>query len=119
MSRMETNSYIEVFLYESNEHLQAMNDNILKLENDPNNHEIVNEIFRSAHTLKSMAGTMEYKDIASLTHQMENVMDDIRNKKLDVSTEVIDIAFDAIEYLEEMVNSIVEGGCGEKGITGL
>src|SRR5699024_5537146 len=119
MSRMETNSYIEVFLDESNEHLQAMNDNILKLEKDPNNLEIVNEIFRSAHTLKGMAATMEYKDIASLTHHMENVLDDIRNKKLDVSTEVIDIAFDAIEYLEEMVNSIVEGGSGEKDITGL
>ena len=116
---METNSYIEVFLDESNEHLQAMNDNILKLEKDPNNLEIVNEIFRSAHTLKGMAATMEYKDIASLTHHMENVLDDIRNKKLDVSTEVIDIAFDAIEYLEEMVNSIVEGGSGEKDITGL
>src|SRR5699024_1260678 len=81
--------------------------------------EIVNEIFRSAHTLKGMAATMEYKDIASLTHHMENVLDDIRNKKLDVSTEVIDIAFDAIEYLEEMVNSIVEGGSGEKDINGL
>lgn len=116
---MDTNPYLELFLDESNEHLQAVNDNLLKLEKDPVNLDIVNEIFRSAHTLKGMAATMEYKDIATLTHHMENVLDDIRNQKLDVSTEVIDISFDAIEFLEEMVNSIAEGGSGEKDITSL
>ena len=116
---MDTNPYLELFLDESNEHLQAVNDNILKLEKDPTNLDIVNEIFRSAHTLKGMAATMDYKDIASLTHHMENVLDDIRNKKLEVNTEVIDIIFDAIESLEEMVNTIAEGGSGEKDISHL
>src|SRR5699024_3555138 len=64
--------YIDVFLDESHEHLQAINDNLLSLEKQPENLEIVNEIFRSAHTLKGMAATMEFTDLASLTHQMEN-----------------------------------------------
>lgn len=116
---METNPYLELFLDESNEHLQAVNDNLLKLEEEPTNLDIVNEIFRSAHTLKGMAATMEYSDIATLTHHMENVLDDIRNQELNVTTDVIDISFDAVELLEEMVKSIAEGGAGERDISSL
>lgn len=116
---METSQYIEMFLDESREHLQAVNDNLLKLEKHPQNLQLVNEIFRSAHTLKGMAATMDFKDIASLTHQMENVLDKIRNNELAVTTEVIDITFSAIEYLEEMVQAIGEGNDGKKDVTAL
>src|SRR5690625_7579823 len=78
---MDTNQYIEMFLDESSEHLQAVNDNLLKLEKHPQDLSLVSEIFRSAHTLKGMAATMEFKDIASLTHQMENVLDKIRHNE--------------------------------------
>src|SRR5690625_2771600 len=116
---MDTNQYIEMFLDESSEHLQAVNDNLLKLEKHPQDLSLVSEIFRSAHTLKGMAATMEFKDIASLTHQMENVLDKIRHNELAVSTEVIDITFTAIEYLEEMVQAISEGNDGKKDVTPL
>ncbi|WP_428909629.1 chemotaxis protein CheW [Niallia sp. Krafla_26] len=116
---METNQYLEVFLDESREHLQAVNDNILKLEKEPTNIEIINEIFRSAHTLKGMSATMGFDDIAALTHKMENVFDQIRNNKINVSSKVIDIIFLAIEYLEEMVQSISEGKDGKKDVTEL
>src|SRR5699024_12819363 len=66
-----------------------------------------------------MAATMEFKDVASLTHQMENVLDKIRHNELAVSTEVIDITFTAIEYLEEMVQEISEGNDGKKDVTAL
>lgn len=72
---MDTQQYLDIFLDESQEHLQSINDFILKLEEDPSNLEYVHEIFRSAHTLKGMAATMGYDDIASLTHKMENVLD--------------------------------------------
>src|SRR5699024_2669149 len=114
MWQMDTNDYIEVFLDESNEHLQSMNDHLLELEKNPEDLEIVNEIFRSAHTLKGMAGTMAFDDIASLTHKMENVFDKIRNQALEVSEDVIDIIFEAIESLEEMVGAIGEGEDGNK-----
>ncbi|WP_337018063.1 chemotaxis protein CheA [Oceanobacillus massiliensis] len=116
---METDQYLEVFLDESREHLQAVNDNILELEKQPEDLNLVNEIFRSAHTLKGMAATMGYEDIASLTHKMENVLDLMRNHKLKVSTEIIDVIFLAIEYLEDMVNSISEGNDGKKDVSGL
>ncbi|AXI10046.1 chemotaxis protein CheA [Oceanobacillus zhaokaii] len=116
---METDQYLEVFLDESREHLQAVNDNILKLEKKPDDLDIVNEIFRSAHTLKGMSATMGYEDIASLTHKMENVLDQIRNNKLTVTTEVIDIIFLAIEYLEDMVDSISAGKDGKRDVSEL
>lgn len=116
---METDQYLDMFLDESREHLQAVNDHILELEKQPENIELVNEIFRSAHTLKGMAATMGFEDIASLTHKMENVLDGIRNYKLKVTTEVIDIIFVAIEYLEDMVESIADGNDGKKDVTEL
>jgi two-component system, chemotaxis family, sensor kinase CheA len=116
---MDTDQYLEVFLDESREHLQAINDNLLRLENAPTEIDIVQEIFRSAHTLKGMSATMGYEDIASLTHQMENVLDKIRHHELEVSTKVIDITFSAIEALEEMVQSVSDGNDGKKDVTSL
>ncbi|WP_156288232.1 chemotaxis protein CheA [Oceanobacillus salinisoli] len=116
---METDQYLDMFLDESREHLQAVNDNILKLEKQPENIDIVHEIFRSAHTLKGMAATMGFEDIASLTHKMENVLDQIRNYQLTVTTEVIDVIFIAIEYLEDMVQSIGDGKDGKRDVSEL
>jgi len=111
------NQYLEVFIEESKEHLQSCNEKLLELEKDPQNLIIVNEIFRSAHTLKGMAATMGYEDLANLTHQMENVLDAIRNHKLTVFTELLDVVFDAVDYLEEMVLHIASGGDGKKDVT--
>lgn len=113
---MDTNQYLEMFLEESKEHLQACNEHLLELEKNPEDLAIVNEIFRSAHTLKGMSATMGYEDIADLTHKMENVLDAIRNSHIRVSTEILDIVFKAIDYLEEMVMDIEEGGTGKKNV---
>ncbi|RFU71000.1 chemotaxis protein CheA [Peribacillus saganii] len=117
---IETNNqYFELFLEESTEHLQAVNDHLLKLEEQPGNIEIVGEIFRSAHTLKGMSATMGYTDIADLTHHMENVLDLIRNKKLSVTTAVVDLIFESVESLEGMVDSIRNGGDGKRDVSSL
>lgn len=110
---MDMNQYLEVFIEESKEHLQACNEHLLELEKNPDNLTIVNEIFRSAHTLKGMSATMGYEDLANLTHQMENILDAIRQKKLAVTAELLDIVFLATDYLEEMILSISEGGNGK------
>ena len=80
---------------------------------------IVNEIFRSAHTLKGMSATMGYEDIADLTHVMENILDAIRNSKLQVTSEILDVVFQAVDYLEEMVQDIEAGGTGKKDVSSL
>lgn len=113
---MDTNQYLEMFLEESKEHLQACNEHLLELEKNPDDLAIVNEVFRSAHTLKGMSATMGYEDIADLTHKMENVLDAIRNSKISVSTEILDIVFKAVDYLEEMVMDIEAGGTGKKDV---
>ncbi|MCM3409107.1 chemotaxis protein CheA [Metabacillus litoralis] len=114
---MEMNQYLEVFIEESKEHLQACNEKLLELEKNPTDLSIVNDIFRSAHTLKGMSATMGYEDLASLTHQMENVLDAIRNEKLSVSAEILDVVFASVDDLEEMVFSIAEGGDGKKDVS--
>ncbi|WAA13583.1 chemotaxis protein CheA [Fervidibacillus halotolerans] len=113
---MEMNQYLEVFIEESREHLQNCNEQLLQLEKNPENITIVNEIFRSAHTLKGMSATMGYEDMANLTHQMENVLDGIRNGKFDVSSDLIDLIFIAIDQLEAMVESIASGGDGSADV---
>ncbi|RFB19044.1 chemotaxis protein CheA [Bacillus sp. HNG] len=114
---MEMDQYLEVFIEESKEHLQACNEHLLELEKEPENISIVNEIFRSAHTLKGMSATMGYDDLASLTHQMENVLDGIRNMKITVTPSLLDIVFKAVDYLEEMIFSIADGGDGKKDVS--
>ncbi len=114
---LSTSEYLDVFIDESQEHLQSLNDNLLLLENEPTNLAIVGEIFRSAHTLKGMAATMGYDDLAHLTHSMENVLDLIRNQKLDVSTPVLDVVFAAVDDLEAMVNDIASGGTGKRDVS--
>ncbi len=114
---MDMGQYLEVFIEESKEHIQACNEHLLELEKNPKNLSIVNEIFRSAHTLKGMSATMGYEDLANLTHQMENILDAIRQSKLSISAELLDIVFLAIDHLEEMVQSISEGGDGKSDVT--
>jgi two-component system, chemotaxis family, sensor kinase CheA len=114
---MELNQYLEVFIEESKEHLQACNEQLLELEKNPQDLSIINEIFRSAHTLKGMSATMGYEDLASLTHQMENVLDAIRNNRLATTPEIVDVIFMAVDHLEDMVQSIASGGDGKKDVT--
>ncbi|WP_040758244.1 chemotaxis protein CheA [Sporosarcina newyorkensis] len=114
---MDTNQYLDMFIEESKEHLQACNEQLLALENNPDDLGIVNEIFRAAHTLKGMSATMGYEDIADLTHKMENVLDAIRNSKISVTTEILDVVFEAADDLELMVLDIEAGGNGKKDVS--
>ncbi|MED0656756.1 chemotaxis protein CheA [Anoxybacillus ayderensis] len=114
---MDMNQYLEVFIDESKEHLQTINEQLLELEKNPDDVSIVNEIFRSAHTLKGMSATMGFEDLANLTHQMENVLDGIRNGKIAVTPELLDVIFRAVDDLEAMVVSIAEGGDGRRDVT--
>lgn len=109
--------YLDVFIDESQEHLQAINDNLLLLEENPDDLSIVSEIFRSAHTLKGMAATMGFDDLAHLTHSMENVLDLIRNSKLKATSEVLDVVFAAVDDLEAMVLDISSGGDGKRDVS--
>ncbi|WP_347941846.1 chemotaxis protein CheA [Peribacillus simplex] len=113
---MDMNQYLEVFIEESKEHLQTCSEQLLVLEKNPEDLSIVNEIFRSAHTLKGMSATMGYEDLANLTHKIENVLDAIRNSQIALSPELFDVIFLAVDDLEAMVMSIAEGGDGKRNV---
>lgn len=114
---MEMNQYLDMFIEESKEHIQAINDHLLVLENDPENVNLINEIFRSAHTLKGMAATMGFEDMAALTHEMENVLDQARNHKLVINTDIMDVIFKCVDVLETMLYSIAGGGDGKEDVS--
>ena len=105
---MDVSQYLEIFIDESNEHLQNLNTQILNLESDPENMDTINEIFRAAHSLKGMAGTMGYKRMQTLTHDMENVFSEVRNGHIKVSPDMVDILFQCLDALDEYVNNIKE-----------
>jgi two-component system, chemotaxis family, sensor kinase CheA len=109
---MDMNQYLSMFIDESNDHLQALNENMLQLESIPEDIAIVQVIFRSAHTLKGMAATMGFEDLASLTHQMENVLDLVRNDKLKMQDFIFDTLFKSLDALQSMVQDIMQGGQG-------
>lgn len=106
---MDTNQYLDLFLDESREHLQNMNAKLLELENNPGDTAIVNEIFRSAHTLKGMSATMGYESMADLTHKLENVLDAIRHGERAVNEAIMDALFASVERLESMTEAIANG----------
>jgi len=110
---MEMNQYMSIFIDESNDHLQSLNENMLRLEQQPEDISIVQIIFRSAHTLKGMSATMGFEDLAALTHEMENVLDLVRNSKLSMNGHIFDTLFKCLDALEAMVQDIINGGTGK------
>lgn len=105
---MDLSQYLEIFIDETKEHLQTLNDQVLILEAEPENIDTVNEIFRAAHSLKGMAGTMGFKRMQRLTHDMENVFSEIRNGKLNVNADMVDIVFKCLDAIEGYLTNIIE-----------
>ncbi|CCQ93034.1 Chemotaxis protein CheA [[Clostridium] ultunense Esp] len=107
---LDLNQYINLFVEEAKEHLQNMNEALLELEKDKDNVSLINELFRVAHTLKGMSGTMGFVNMANLTHEMENVLEGIRSHEIELSETVIDIIFECFDVLDDSVNQIAENG---------
>ncbi|HDR7795433.1 TPA: chemotaxis protein CheA [Bacillus luti] len=103
---------LNIFFEESEEHLQSLNENVLILEQNPADMGVVGEIFRSAHTFKGMSASMEFTEMADLTHKMENVLDEIRHGNIVVNANIIDVIFECIDNLEKMVADVQQGGIG-------
>ncbi|MBR1669963.1 MAG: chemotaxis protein CheA [Butyrivibrio sp.] len=105
---MDVSQYLSVFLDEAKEHIQSLNDNIMILEQDPENEDCINEIFRSAHSMKGMAGTMGYTRMQNLTHDMEDVFSDVRGGKIKIKSADIDVLLQCLDAIQEYVDNITE-----------
>ncbi len=97
---MDVSQYLEIFIDETSEHIQSLSDNIMALESEPDNQDVVNEIFRAAHSLKGMAGTMGFKRMQHVTHDMENVFQEVRNETIKVDSDMIDLLFQCLDAIE-------------------
>lgn len=107
---MDMSQYLEIFIDESKEHLQLLNQSLLSLEQDPQDRAVLDEIFRVAHTLKGMSGTMGFSKMAKLTHDMENVLHAIRNSEVKINSELLDLLFKCLDALENYTENIVNTG---------
>ena len=107
---MDVSQYLEIFIDETKEHLQTLNTQILELEQNSENMDTINEVFRAAHSLKGMAGTMGYKRMQNLTHDMENVFSEVRNGHIKVNASMIDCLFQCLDALDEYLSNIQESG---------
>ena len=105
---MDVSQYLEIFIDETSEHIQSLSDNIMALENEPDNKDVVNEIFRAAHSLKGMAGTMGFKRMQHMTHDMENVFQEVRNDTIKVDSDMIDLLFQCLDAIEGYLAIIKE-----------
>ena len=103
---MDVSQYLEIFIDESEEHLQTLSDCIMVLEKEPHNKDTINEVFRAAHSLKGMAGTMGFKRMQHLTHDMENVFQEVRSDHIKVTSGMIDLLFKCLDALEGYVDNI-------------
>ncbi|CAK7042950.1 chemotaxis protein CheA [Tissierella sp. P1] len=110
---LDISQYINIFVEEAKEHLQNMNDVLLELEKNPSHLGHINEIFRVAHTIKGMSGTMGFHNMANLTHEMENVLQAARNNDIELSENIIDILFECFDALDSSVSHIIDFGTEE------
>ncbi len=116
---VDVNQYLGIFLEEAREHLQSLNRCVLDLEHEPGDLHILDEIFRSAHTIKGMSATMGYTAIAELTHEMENVLDLLRKGTLTAHAEIIDTLFQCVDRLEQLVEEVASGQPSGVDVTAL
>ena len=103
---MDVSQYLDIFIDETSGHIQSLSDNIMELEKEPENKDVVNEIFRAAHSLKGMAGTMGFKRMQRLTHDMENVFQEVRNDNVKVNSNLIDILFKCLDAIEGYLDTV-------------
>ncbi len=97
-------NYEELFISEAEDYLEQISNSILKLEKDMNDTEAINSIFRGMHTLKGMAASMGYSSITKISHAMEDIMDLIRNSKLNITVDLIDLLLKGTDYITSLVN---------------
>lgn len=103
---MDVSQYLEIFIEETKEHLQTLNEHILILEKESDNQDTIAEIFRAAHSLKGMAGTMGFTKMQKVTHDLENVFSEIRSGNMKVSSRLVDVLFEGIDLIESLLESI-------------
>ena len=114
MGNVDTAQYLSAFLDEASDNLKGLGDLTLDLEKDPSNMSVVNEIFRTAHTLKGMSATMGYQSMASLTHALEDRLDEARNGRYHLRENDVDVILRCLDVMQSMIDLIRAGESDSK-----
>ncbi|MCX8124365.1 MAG: chemotaxis protein CheW, partial [Spirochaetes bacterium] len=110
---------LQLFLEEADEQLQELNQNLLKLEKNPSDEEIINNIFRAAHSLKSSAAFVGLTDLSDLAHKMENLLQGIRDKVMKVTPAIIDVLFQCFDVINDVIREVSSGNPPSKDFSAL
>jgi len=110
--------YLEAFVREGEEHVTSLNNALLELESDPGNEEAMDEIFRTAHTLKGNFGAMGFEDASDLAHAVEDLLDEMRQGNLAVTGDRMDVVFAGIDDIEACLDDIEADGEVTRDVTG-
>ncbi|MHB9287190.1 chemotaxis protein CheA [Halobacteriales archaeon Cl-PHB] len=102
--------YLDAFIHEAQEEITKLNNSLLDLESDPGDQAAMDQIFRTAHTLKGNFGAMGFEDAANLAHAMEDLLDQMRQGEMEVTPAVMDLIFAAVDEIEAIVREIEEAG---------
>lgn len=118
-SDFDVSQYMGLFLDEAEEQLQILDESIIVLEHDKENMDLLNKIFRAAHTLKGSSASMGFDNIARLTHAMESVLDRLRHRDLAVTTEIANLLLESLDNLRLLINNVASGGEGDQDVSQL
>src|SRR5574337_196007 len=100
----ENSKYREMFVQEALEHVENLNQHLLKYEEEPNVRDHIDILFRSAHTLKGMAATMQYDQIREICKTVEEIFDKFRKEETTITAELGNVLFLGIDYLRQLIN---------------
>ncbi|MBR4824778.1 MAG: Hpt domain-containing protein, partial [Spirochaetaceae bacterium] len=104
------------FFAEADQQVETLESNILVIENDPTNHEAIDEIFRAAHTLKGGSATVEMNELSSFTHVVEDLLDEIRSDKVQITEPVVDILLSSIDIIKTMLEERSNGSVYQEDV---
>ena len=105
------------FFAEAEQQVENLESNILVIENDPTNHDAVDEIFRAAHTLKGGSATVEMTELSTFTHAVEDLLDELRSGTVEISEDVIDVLLSSIDIIKEMLDCRSNGSIYEEDVS--
>ena len=112
---MNQTDLLDQFVIEARECLEAIGSRLLDVERDPTNLELLNDLFRSVHTLKGNCGLFEFKPLERVVHAGEDLLDRVRNRTLDYSGELADALLEAMDYAARLIDQIERSGRIDEG----
>ena len=101
--------YKQIFIEESEEQINEWENALLILENDPSNKQMIDQMFRAIHTIKGSAGFIGFEKLQQVTHDLENVLQEVRDNKIEISREMIELLFKGLDYTRHLIESVSNG----------